>query len=175
MAALILFMLGLGLYMTRQPLTDPMTFKLFQLHKSVGFIVLGLAVLRLAWGFANLKPAYPVTMKLWEKVAAILTHKSLYLLMFLIPLSGWLVVSASPFGIPTRFFDLFTIPHLAVPSFLGGKQQATELLGEMHEFLAYILMGLVVLHVSAALKHHFIDRDGVLRRMTSLKRSQSNL
>ncbi|MDX5593634.1 cytochrome b [Pseudovibrio sp. SPO723] len=169
MALLIIGLIALGLYMVRLPLTDPETFQLYQLHKSFGFVVLVLAVMRLVWRFLNPSPELPAGMPWIERLAAHLGHAGLYGLMLFLPLSGWLMVSASPWGLPTVIFDSFNLPHLPVPAFLGTKEQAEGLLKIVHEYAAYFLILMVVLHVAAALKHHFISKDDVLRRMTRLK------
>nr|WP_272211891.1 cytochrome b [Marinicella sp. W31]MDC2877781.1 cytochrome b [Marinicella sp. W31] len=170
MALLILSMLGLGLYMVRLPQSDPAAFTLFQLHKSIGFVVLAFAVLRLAWRAVNPSPRLPADMPLWEKGVAHLGHTGLYALMFLLPLSGWLVVSASPWGIPTIVFNLFEMPHLPVP---GDKAQTEALAAVFHEYAAYFLILLIVGHVGAAFKHHFIARDETLKRMVSVRLSHT--
>jgi cytochrome b561 len=168
MAVLIVFMLALGIYMHEQPLTDPATFQLYQLHKSIGFVVLALAALRILWRFANPAPKLPDGMKSWEKAAAHLGHAGLYALMFALPLSGWLMVSASPWGIPTVVFNVLPVPHLPVPGFLGSKEEAEALLKSVHALAAYFLIALLVVHIAAALKHHFINRDATLRRMSPI-------
>ncbi|OKL43119.1 cytochrome b [Pseudovibrio exalbescens] len=166
MALMIIGLLGLGLYMVDLPLTDQRTFELYQLHKSFGFVILVLAVLRLVWRTVNPSPKLPETMPFLERMAAHLGHAGLYGLMLFLPLSGWLMVSASPWGVPTVIFDSFTLPHLPVPDFLGTKETAEATLKTVHEWGAYLLIALIVLHIAAALKHHFISRDDVLRRMT---------
>ncbi|MTH98927.1 cytochrome b [Roseibium sp. RKSG952] len=167
MAVLIICMLALGLIMTSMPQSNPLTFQLYQLHKSFGIVVLALAVLRLAWRAVNPGPKLPETSKAWELAAAKLGHAGLYALMLLIPLSGWLMVSTSPLNIPTLLFNVWQVPHIPVPAFFGSKQQVTGFFSESHELLAYVLIALLVLHVAAALKHHFIERDQILRRMIS--------
>ncbi len=167
MASLILFMLGLGLYMHELPLSDPATFQLFQLHKSIGFVVLALAVFRLVWRLVNPAPKLPSGMKSWEKLAAHLGHIGLYALMFALPLSGWLMVSASPWGIPTVVFNVLPVPHLPVPEMLGTKEAAEATLKSVHALAAYLLIALLVAHIAAALKHHFVARDATLKRMVS--------
>ncbi|MBD1546681.1 cytochrome b [Roseibium aggregatum] len=173
MAVLIVFMLVLGLYMHELPQTDPATFRLYQLHKSVGFVVLALAVLRLFWRFLNPAPKLPDTMKPWERLAAHAGHIGLYALMFALPLSGWLMVSASPWNIPTVLFDVLPVPHLPVPEALGQKAEAEATLKTVHALAAYTLVGLLVAHIGAALKHHFIARDETLRRMVSTAPAKS--
>ncbi|WP_417668131.1 cytochrome b [Roseibium sp.] len=167
MAALILVLIALGLYMTSQPPTAASTFQLYQLHKSIGFVVLTLAVLRLVWRLLNRAPALPEGMPGIERLAAHLGHAGLYALMFALPVSGWLMVSASPWNIPTVVFDVLHVPHLPVPGILGDKQAAEATLKDVHEIAAWLLIALLVAHVAAALKHHFIARDTTLTRMVS--------
>ncbi|MBA5775819.1 cytochrome b [Stappia sp. F7233] len=169
MAALVFVLFALGLVMTGLPQTDPFTFALYQLHKSLGMTFLALAVGRLAWRAVNPSPRLPATMPRLERLAAHLGHAGLYALMLAIPLSGWLMVSASPWGIPTIVFNVLPVPHLPVPEVLGGKAEAEATLKTVHELLGWFMLALVALHVAAALKHHFITRDAVLTRMTSLK------
>ena len=167
MAVLIAGLFVAGKYMTGLDPMAPDTFALYQWHKSFGFLVLALAVLRLAWRFANPSPGLPDGMPAIERIAAHLGHAGLYALLLALPLSGWLMVSASPWGIPTVLFEVLPVPHLPVPEALGGKAKAEAVLKELHEVLGFALLALVVLHVAAALKHHFINRDTVLRRMVS--------
>lgn len=173
MAILIIGMLAFGLYMTTLPPTDPATFQLFQLHKSIGFIVLTLAILRLVWRLLNPSPKLPEGMHPLEKLAAHLGHIGLYALIFAMPITGWFMVSASPWGIPTVLFNIQPIPHLPVPEALGTKEQAEAFFKLLHEYGAYLLIALVVVHVAAAMKHHFIARDDTLKRMVSTKPARS--
>ncbi|WP_417684207.1 cytochrome b [Roseibium sp.] len=173
MAALILILLALGLYMTSQPPTAAATFQLYQLHKSIGFVVLTLAVLRLGWRLINPSPTLPEGMGTIERLAAHAGHAGLYALMFALPISGWLMVSASPWNIPTVVFDVLHVPHLPVPAFLGDKPAAEATLKLVHEYGAWLLIALLAGHVGAALKHHFIARDTTLKRMISTGPSKS--
>ncbi len=168
-AALIIGMLGVGLYMVRQPLFEPSTFTLYQLHKSVGFVVLALVALRILWKITSITPELPTEIPLWEKLAAHLGHFSLYVLMFLMPLSGWLLVSSSPLGLPSVFFNLFEIPHLPIPEFLGQKAQVSTFVTAVHGWAAYVLIAVILVHIGAALKHYFLSKDKVLQRMLSSK------
>lgn len=163
-ALAILAMIALGLVMTGLPDT-PDKFALYQLHKSIGLTILLLSLLRLGWRLVNPVPPLPPTLGPTERVLARLTHGALYLLMIGLPLSGWAMVSASPWNIPTRWFDLVTVPHLPVLPDLADKQAAEAILKETHEILAFALIGLLVLHVGAALRHHFQLRDRTLLRM----------
>lgn len=168
-ALLIIGMLGFGLYMVRQPLYDAGTFELYQIHKSVGFIVLAIVIIRLLWRASGVSPQMPSKMPWWERLAAHLGHVGLYALMFVMPLSGWMLVSASPLGVPTKFFNLFEIVHLPIPEVFGQKTQVSEFFTLVHGWAAYAFIALIVVHVGAALKHHFISKDRILKRMLSSK------
>lgn len=144
----------------------------FQLHKSIGLTVLLLTLLRLLWRLGHRPPPLPAAMAGWEKAAAHATHGVLYLLMAAIPLSGWLYVSTqwrgdAPLLVPTVWFGLFPVPNLfglqAMANEARSAWAATFLDG--HELLAWSMVALLVLHVGAALKHQFIDRDEVTGQM----------
>jgi cytochrome b561 len=139
--------------------TSPTKLKVYALHKSVGLTVLALVLLRLAWRLFDRRPPLPQTMPAWERVAAGVTHGMLYLVMLVMPLSGWLYNSASNF--PLRWFGLFRVPALA-----GPDKALKEFAHEVHETGFYVLAALFALHVAGALKHHFVDRDPTLARMT---------
>ncbi|MCV0427498.1 MAG: cytochrome b/b6 domain-containing protein, partial [Roseibium sp.] len=102
-----------------------------------------------------------------EKLAAHLGHIGLYALLFAMPITGWLMVSASPWGIPTVLFNVQPVPHLPVPEALGTKEQAESFFKMLHGYGAYLLIALIVVHIAAAFKHHFIARDDTLKRMVS--------
>ena len=127
-------------------------------HKSVGITILMLVILRLLWRELNPKPLLPTTLKPYERVLAHSTHALLYLLLFAMPLSGWMMSSAR--GFPVSWFGFFTLPDL-VPK----NKSLYEALLITHGTLAGVLAVVVTLHVAAALKHHFWLRDDVLRRM----------
>ncbi|GAA0781992.1 cytochrome b [Roseibium denhamense] len=167
MALLIVGMLAFGLYLDQLPQSDPNLFQLYQLHKSVGFVVLALALMRIIWRFANPSPKLPTGMASWERMAAHLGHIGLYALIFALPITGWFMVSASPWGIPTVVFNVLPIPHLPVPEALGTKEEAEGLFKVLHKYGAYLMIALIVTHIAAALKHHFIARDDTLKRMVS--------
>lgn len=160
-ALLIIGQLAGGIYMHNLPATT-WKFELYQWHKSFGIMVLLLSLARLGWRLTHRAPALPDGMKGWEKVAARITHVAFYALIIAVPLAGWLMVSASPYDLPTVLFKLIPWPH--VP---GIPQDAAleGLFKEVHEIMAFAIIGLLVLHVGAALKHHFINRDAVLTRM----------
>lgn len=166
MAALILFMLGLGVYMTNF-VPDPFRqFDLTQLHKSWGFVVFCLAVTRVLWRlYDRTSPAEPATMPRWQVIAAKSTHGLLYLLILVMPLSGWVLSAASPtqdlLNIRNMVFGWFAMPDPWVP----GVKVISDTAGAVHYYAALLMAAILVLHVAAALKHAFIDRDGVLSRM----------
>jgi cytochrome b561 len=167
LAAMILFMAGLGFFMTRLDETDERMFPLFQLHKSIGLTILILSVARLAWRLANPIPALPKGMSTWERFAARGTHALFYVLMIGVPLMGWATVSSAPLAVPTVWFGLFEWPHIPVLADLprAEKRVIEGSLAVTHSLLALAMLGLVALHVAAALKHQFRDRDDVLKRM----------
>lgn len=158
-AALVLAMIVLGLVMARLPV-GPQAFELYQLHKSIGLTVLALMLLRLAVRLRRPAPPLPDTLKPWERAAARVTHVGLYALLFAMPVSGWLMASASPWGIPTVWFGLVQVPHP-----IGPSAETEALLKTVHATLSYLLALMLALHVAAAIKHHWLLRDDVLRRM----------
>lgn len=140
-------------------------FKLYQLHKSFGITILALSLARLLWRLTHRPPAMPPGSKGWEKAVAHAVHWGFYALMIGMPLVGWLGVSASPMKMPLRIFNLFSLPLL--PFFNGdaNPRATAEGLFEAHELMAYGIIGLLVLHLGAVVKHHFILRNDVLLRM----------
>lgn len=142
-------------------------FALFQLHKSIGLLVLVLSVGRLLWRVQNPPPALPSNMQSWERTLSQIVHVLFYVAMVGTPLLGWMMVSASPTGIPTLFFGLFHWPHIAplADAALSAKKEMHETLEEAHEIAAWVILGLLALHVGGALKHQFIDKEHYLVRM----------
>ncbi len=164
-ALAILALLAMGFVMTSAKPGSALQFSLFQWHKSVGITVLALTVLRLAWRLAHHAPALPDTMPVLEKLAAHLGHVGLYGLLFALPLSGWAVVSTSPFNIPTVLYGVLPLPHLEFLTLLAPKGTINPVVSEAHELAAWLLIALLVVHIAAALRHHFLVRDTVLTRM----------
>ena len=160
----------LGWWMSR--LKGLAMFELFQLHKSIGITVLLLSVLRLGWRLINPAPAYPAHMSRSERLAATAVHWLLYGFMILLPLTGWIIVSASLYNLPTLLFKTVPWPHIGfvhnLPS--GTRKMVEDQIGAIHESLAWTLLALAAFHVAAALKHHLVDRDDVLTRMLPLLR-----
>lgn len=127
-------------------------------HKSVGITILVLATLRLLWRAANGRPVMPATMAGWEQVAARGAHALLYTLLLVVPLAGWIMSSARNF--PVSWFGFFQLPDLVAPS-----ESTFASAHQVHVVLAFTLGSVATVHLLAALKHHFIDGDDVLRRM----------
>lgn len=130
-------------------------------HKAIGITILMLTVLRIAWRVAHRPPPMVETLKTWEAALARVTHAAFYFLMLAIPLSGWAMVSAFGKGKGVSYFGLFTLPALPV----AHDKPTAEMFYEMHEVLGTLMLVLLALHVVGALKHHFIDKDGTMRRM----------
>jgi len=156
MLLLIGAIIPVGIYMTDLPL-GPAKLRVYALHKSIGLTLLGLAALRLLWRLGERRPALP-PMPAWQGRAAAATHVLLYVLMFVIPLSGWLYNSAA--GFPLQWFHLVNLPALAAAD-PGLKALAKE----AHVTGVVTLIAIVALHAAAALKHHFVDHDGTLQAM----------
>lgn len=158
-AALILTAFPLGVYMHELPLS-PTKLQLYSYHKWIGITALLIAIVRVAWRFAKGAPA-PLPAPAWQHKVASLTHGLLYALMLAVPLSGWLMSSAK--GFPVVYFGVLPLPDL-----VGKNAEWGGLLKQVHEVLNFSLIALVGLHLAAALKHHFIDRDETFVRMSPL-------
>lgn len=157
-----------GLWMVdaiRAPETLAQAFQVYQLHKSVGLTVLLLSLARLAWRLGHRPPPLPDGMSGGARLVARVTHGFLYVAMVAMPLIGWAMVSASPLGIPTVVYGLFTWPHIPFLFEASDKPALEALFKSMHRYLGYVMGAVLTLHVLAALKHQFIDRDGLLGRM----------
>jgi cytochrome b561 len=159
-ALMFLGQAGLGFYMEDLPLDDPLTFPIYQWHKSIGLSILLLALLRFIWRMAGPTPDLPAAMPGWEKRAARLAHLFLYAAIIAVPLTGWALVSASPLNIPTFAFYLVVVPHLPVPV----SEVAETLWTFIHGALAKAALAVALVHIAAALRHEFILRDGLISR-----------
>jgi cytochrome b561 len=148
----------MGLVMTDMPGISPTKLKYYSWHKWAGVTILALAALRLLWRLTHRAPAYPDTMPGWQKTSANVMHGALYLLMFAVPLSGYFYTLSA--GYPVVYFGVLELPVL-----MGPDPALKPVLKEVHFWLNMTLAGAVAAHVAGALKHHFIDRDGVLKRM----------
>lgn len=154
--ALLLVMAWLGLTMTDLPNT-PHKANVYALHKSIGLTILALATLRLLWRLYAGRPR-ELAMPRWQERVAALTHAALYLLLFAIPLSGWLINSTS--GFPLRWFGLVRVPAIA-----HRDAALNALAKEVHETLFWTLAVVALAHAAAALWHHLVQRDATLARM----------
>lgn len=156
-ALLILMALPWGLIMTGLDLS-PLKLKLYSWHKWLGVTIFWLVAVRLFWRWTHAAPPLPADIPPWQRRLAGAIHALLYLLMLAIPISGWLMSSAK--GFQTVYFGVLPLPDL-----LAKDKVLGDLLASLHAVLNYLLMAMLAVHVAAALKHHFIDRDGVLVRM----------
>ena len=156
LAPMIVGSLGVGLYMTGLPFS-PLRLQLYNWHKWAGVTILALSALRLLWRLTH-RPPVDAPMPRWQRRTAHVAHGALYLLFFAVPLAGWAYSSAA--GFPVVLFGV-----LPLPDFVGADRELSESLKPLHRMLAYTLAAVVVLHVAGALRHHFIDRDGLLLRM----------
>lgn len=128
-------------------------------HSSLGISILALALIRLVWRLIDPPPAWPTTMRRYEVLLARTVHILFYVLLFAIPLSGWVLSSVA--GESLRYFGLFDLPALTP----GSSESAEESLEEVHEVLFNALLGLTLLHIAGAFKHWFVDRGNALRGM----------
>lgn len=138
--------------------SSPFKSKLYGWHKELGMLVLMLVTLRLTWRFSNVRPLLPQALPAWQKLGAHAAHAALYFFMFLMPITGWLITSAA--GFPISFFGLFVIPTL-----ISASHHQMDRFEEIHQLLAYGLITVILVHTAAALKHHFIDKNTIFRRM----------
>jgi len=169
MAFLIIGMLIVGKYMSHLDQADPLRFALTQWHKTFGVLILLLAVFRLLWRLTHRAPGHPANAPGWERFAANLSHMALYALLFIAPISGWMMVSVSPLNIDTFLFNVIPWPHIPWLHDLVNKESAEARFHQLHVIATGALIALLLLHVGAALKHHMIDKDTVLTRMSPAK------
>jgi len=156
---LILVQMTIGLVMVELP-KRPSTIPVYTFHKSLGLTILVFAMLRLAWRLFDPRPDQPSSVPRWQATAARIGHTLLYVLIFVVPLSGWLFDSASALR-PLYWFGV-----LHVPSLTGGPDPAIKEIAEAaHHWLFWLLAAVAAGHATIALVHHFVDRDEILRRM----------
>lgn len=156
LALMISVSFSVGWYMSDLSMS-PTRLKLFNWHKWAGITILALSALRLLWRLTH-RPPPDVPGPRWQQRMAHLTHWALYALFFLVPLAGWAYSSAA--GFPVVWFGV-----IPLPDFVSPDKALAEVMKERHEVLAWTLGVLVLMHIGAALKHHFVDRDGLLHRM----------
>lgn len=157
LAFLITASFAFGLYMVELPFS-PARLKQYNWHKWAGITILALSALRLLWRLARRPPPLSPNIPAWQVRASVGTHGLLYMLFFAAPLAGWAYSSAA--GFPVVYLGI-----LPLPDWVPRNAELAQQLKLLHRVLTYSLAGLVVLHVMAAFKHHFIDRDGLIDRM----------
>ena len=157
-ALLIVCGFALGWVMTDIPGFTPTKLKYVSWHKWIGVTVFALVIIRILWRATHTVPPMPSHMRAWQRGVAHLTHFLLYVLMVAVPVSGYLYSSAA--NVPVVYLGLVPLPRLIAPD-----PHLKEVLKSVHITLNYTLLALVLLHVVAALKHQWLDRDGLLSRM----------
>lgn len=166
MAIVILGMFAVGWYMVDLTYYDELYKTLPEIHKSIGILLVGALLLRLAWRWSNPSPR-PLSRKPLEVAGARGAHVLMYLLLACIFASGYLISTAE--GAPIYVFDWFS-----VPATITAIPEQEDIAGVIHEYLAYVLMGLVAVHALAAFKHHFVNRDNTLRRMLGIRNAETH-
>ncbi|WP_269429152.1 cytochrome b [Sphingomonas sp. 37zxx] len=156
MAALILINLALGLL---HDWLEDIGFQAMGLHKSLGLTLLVLIVVRIGWRLAHRPPPLPGSMSAKEARLATAVHIALYALMVVMPLSGYIFSSGGKY--PLTYFDLFSVPKLPVTR----DDMIVDLSHEGHEILGWVMLLAAIGHIAAALRHHLVLRDGMLKRM----------
>jgi cytochrome b561 len=162
-AALVLGLFAHGLWMEDIP-DDAAQFQIW-LHSAVGITLLAIAALAFVWWLFNVVPAEPAGTPEWQRRAARIAHWTLYTLIFAVTITGWALTGTLREPVGIDLFGFIGVPQLVAP---GSADH--ELFEEAHEILSNVLIALVVVHVAAALYHHFVLRDGVLRRMLGRSR-----
>jgi len=151
-------LLAVGFYMSGLE-RSPFKFELYGIHKALGISILALAVLRVVWRFIRPAPGHIETHQPWERALSGLVHFLLYTAMAVMPLSGWVMSSAG--GHPVSFFGLFEVPAI-----VGENKALGGLANQIHEYAAYAILLALGLHFAGAAKHHILDRDVTLTRMS---------
>jgi cytochrome b561 len=157
MALLIFAQIALGLFAVSWHVS-PTKLNLFVWHKSIGMLILTLLALRLLWRLLHKAPELPWEMPLWERAAAQLSHFLLYVLMIALPVTGWVISSAS--NVPFKIFWTLPLPAITAPD-----KAVADLFAAIHGWLVTLLAVVLVAHVGAALRHHYVKKDTVLARM----------
>jgi cytochrome b561 len=161
LALVILCIFGVGLYMSDLPIS-PLKLKLYNYHKWAGICFLALTAFRIVWRLTHRPPALPASIELampnWQSQAYHATHYAMYALFFAVPLLGWAYSSAA--GFPVVLFGV-----LPLPDFMAVDKEFAKVIKEVHAIAAFSLIALAALHIAAAIKHHFFDKDGLINRM----------
>jgi len=162
MALAFFCMLASGLVMANLEINKSLKFQIYQWHKSLGVLLLISFFLRISVRFLTIQPPLPAGMKPLEKKAAKFGHWAFYGWMIALPLTGWIVVSSSPYGLPTIVFGWFEWPH--IPNIAANKN-IEEFAEETHALLAYSFIVLILVHIIAVIKHALFENENLLPRM----------
>lgn len=160
---LVSIMLVGGFFM--EDLPESMQSAVYRAHKLTGLCILGLMAFRFIWRLINPTPGYPDSMPTWQKLAALFAHWALYIALFAMPISGWVLSTAA--GHPPVLYG--TDIAVAFPG-VGLDNGFAHMLGNVHEFWAYVILTLLAFHIAASLKHHYVDHDDILKRMMPAKK-----
>lgn len=159
-AALVIFLLAYGWWMAHlAPRSGRLG--LYELHSSIGYDLLFLVILRLLWRVIDRAPALPADLKRWEMISARAGHFLLYLLVLAVSVTGWLLLGTFSRPVAATLFQSIPVPVMN----LTGDRMLHGLFEKSHAILSYALLALIVVHVLAALRHHFIKKNDILRRM----------
>lgn len=162
MAFAFFAMLGSGVAMVNFEIDPSFKFKLYQWHKSLGVLLLLTFFIRIGWRLFHKPPALPSTLKSFDIRAAKLGHIALYTLMIAMPITGWIMVSTSVYGLPTIVFGWFEWPHIDA---IAGNDTIHELSEEAHEILGWIFMAMIAAHIGAVVKHYIFEKINLLPRI----------
>lgn len=162
MALCILLMLGSGLAFDRIDMEQSFKFNLYQWHKSLGLILLVLVAIRIGWRLFNKPPTEPSQLTKTDHILSKIGHWALYSAMVIMPFSGWVMVSSSPYGLPTFIFNLFEWPH--IPG-LSSNKDMNALSKDIHWFGGWAFISLITIHSLAVVKHYYYDQVNLLPRM----------
>lgn len=174
----VIAMIPMGWWMANainDPSRQQLAYQVYQLHKSVGFLILILTVARLGWRLGHPVPSLPAAMPAWERFSARAAHAAFYVLLLLLPLTGWAYVSSGwavgedhALNVATSWFGLFQIPHWSFIAEMGEAARRSTAFGSMnaHAFLSWGTVALTGLHIGAALNHHYRIKDSILAGIT---------
>jgi cytochrome b561 len=157
-AAGVLSLIGLGLYMVDIPRGTPERAFFYNLHKSIGVTLAILILVRLWWRAKNPPPPLPGSLPAWQAKASKISHALLYVCLIVMPIAGFSASQFTKYGV--TYFGLFKIPPMGTEN-----KEIYELLQGVHGFTSQLLIVLLVIHIAAALKHLIVDKDGVFQRM----------
>lgn len=157
-ALLVITLLTVGFIMINLPDNTPSRGSVYTVHKLVGLTVLLIMLFRLAWTIINPKPVLPKKAPHWEKWAVYLVHGALYVVLLAMPLSGWVMSTAADHAPHLGNLSL-PLPGIPISKTLSENAE------QAHEILAWVLIVLIIIHILAALKHYFVDKDNILQRM----------